>query len=214
MELRPSDRDRFHRRPLKVDGFPDPRRLPSAGSSFEPFSDLAATRAAIQVSAPFRPLRVHRSGLGPFPRSQPRPRAASGARHRLPTSATNPQSKGTPGKRRFHARSSPFRRSPLPRTREGRGCERHGTGAFAPIWRRLGRRRTGRKTTSQRARSGAEADSTACRAPPVTHSVALGSGLPTALNERAKAGFRPAARTGELSADRGALDRWKLPQER
>jgi len=113
LELRPSDRDRFHRCPLKVDGFPDPRRLPSAGSSFEPFSDLAATRAAIQVSAPFRPLRVHRFGLGPFPRSQPRPRAASGARHRLPTSATNPQSKGTPGKRRFHARSSPFRRSPF-----------------------------------------------------------------------------------------------------
>jgi len=113
MELRPSDRDRFHRYPLKVDGFPDPRRLPSAGSSCEPFSGLAATRATTRVSAPFRPLRVHRFGLGPFPRSQPRPRTASGARHRLPTSATNPQNKGTPGKRRFHARSSPFRRSPF-----------------------------------------------------------------------------------------------------
>lgn len=83
-----------------------------------------------------------------------------------------------------------------------------------PIWRRLGRRRTGRKTTSQRARSGAEADSTACRAPPVTHSVVASSGLPATLNERAEACFRPAARTGELSADRGAFDRWKHPQER
>lgn len=132
MELRPSDRDRFHRYPLKVDGFPDPRRLPSAGSSFEPFSDLAATRTTTQVSAPFRPLRVHRFGLGPFPRPQPRPRTASGARHRLPTSATNPQNKGTPGKRRFHARSSPFRRSPFAQEPvKAQGCERYGTGAFA-----------------------------------------------------------------------------------
>lgn len=208
MKLRPSDRDRFHRYPLKVDGFPDPRRLPSAGSSFEPFSDLAATRATTQVSAPFRPLRVHRFGLGPFPRPQPRPRTASGARHRLPTSATNPQNKGTPGKRRFHARSSPFRRSPFAPSRLGPEAA-SGTAPelSLPIWRRLGRRRTGRKTTSQRARSGAEADSTACRAPPVTHSVVAGSGLPATLNERAEACFRPAARTGELSADRGAFDR-------
>jgi len=78
----------------------------------------------------------------------------------------------------------------------------------------LGRRRTGRKTTSQRARSGAEADSTACRAPPVTHSVAAGSGPPAALNERAKVRFRSAARTGERSTNRGAFDGWKLPQER
>lgn len=208
MELRPSDRDRFHRYPLKVDGFPDPRRLPPAGSSFEPFSDLAATRATTQVSAPFRPLRVHRFGLGPFP-------ALSHDRERLPgpdtacrllqpihrARAHQANDDSTRGARLFDALRLP--QSPLrPKAASGTAPE-----LSLPIWRRLRRRRTGRKTTSQHARSGAEADSTACRAPPVTHSVVARSGLRATLNERAEACFRPAARTGELSADRGAFDR-------
>lgn len=78
------------------------------------------------ITTLFRPLRIYRAGLDPAHRSQPRPRTASWAKRRLPTSATISQNTGTPGERPFLARSSPFRRSSLPR-RGFRGCERHGT---------------------------------------------------------------------------------------
>jgi hypothetical protein len=68
--------------PLKAFGFPDPRRLPSARSSCEPFSGHVAARATSRVSAPFHSWRDDRSELGPVPRSQPRPRAAFRTRRR------------------------------------------------------------------------------------------------------------------------------------
>lgn len=74
---------------LNGNGFPDPRRLPStrnrAGSSrsYHPYF-----RTARPITTLLRPLRIHRAGLDPAHRSQPRPRTASWAQRRLPTSAT------------------------------------------------------------------------------------------------------------------------------
>lgn len=53
-------------------------------------------RTAVRASAPIRPWRDNRSGLGLLFRSQPRPRTTQETRRLLPTSATIPQSKSTP----------------------------------------------------------------------------------------------------------------------
>lgn len=45
-------------------------------------------RTARPITTLLRPLRIHRAGLDPAHRSQPRPRTASWAQRRLPTSAT------------------------------------------------------------------------------------------------------------------------------
>jgi hypothetical protein len=127
--FRAADRDRFHRghvewQRLSRSKTPSISKEPGRLFTLATIPFFAGQQETITTL--LRPLRIHRAGLDPAHRSQPRPRVASWAQRRLPTSATISQSMGTPNERPFLARSSPFRRSSLPRWY--RGCEQHGTG--------------------------------------------------------------------------------------
>lgn len=129
LRLHVADRDRFHRRHVEWRRLPR-SETPSIDKEPGRLFTLGAFRfrMARAITTLLRPLRIYRAGLGPAHRSQPRPRAASWVKRRLPTSATISQNTGTPSDRPFLARSSPFRRSSLPRWLPERDCERHGTG--------------------------------------------------------------------------------------
>ena len=108
-------------------------------------------RTARPITTLLRPLRIHRAGLDPAHRSQPRPRTASWAKRRLPTSAT------------IFTEHGHTERSTIPRTKLAisalfaapagyRGCERHGTGKL--FWSRpagVRRRRPHRPESSESA---------------------------------------------------------------
>lgn len=129
--LHAADRDRFHRRHVEWQRLPR-SETPSIDKEPGRLFTLGAVRfrMARAITTLLHPLRIYRAGLGPAHRSQPRPRAASWVKRRLPTSATISQNTGTPSERPFLARSSPFRRSSLPRWLPERDCERHGTGGL------------------------------------------------------------------------------------
>jgi hypothetical protein len=134
---------------------------------------------------PFRPLRDHRFGLDPFAAlSHDRERFSDPAP--LADFCNHKENKGTPGERRFLARSSPFRRSPLHRAflEPALLAARHSRLSPRAGVRR--RRRTGRTATSQLARSGAEADSIPSEHP--MSPAALPRAFGSALGKRASQG--------------------------
>jgi hypothetical protein len=157
-----------------------------------PFSGTART-----ITTLLRPLRIHRAGLGPAHRSQPRPRAASWTQRRLPTSATifteHGHTKRPTIPRTKLAISALFAAPAGPRLRAARHREAllkppgwHPKTPAAPA---------GKLRDSLRA-VAPEADSNACRAPPVTDRSSTGPDkLSRTSNRPTEAWFRPSART-------------------
>jgi hypothetical protein len=208
--FRAADQDRFHRRHAEWHRLP---RSKTPSTSKEPgrLFTLAAILfgTAGMITTLLHPLRIHRAGLGPAHRSQPRPRTASWTQRRLPTSATISQNTGTPSERPFLARSSPFRRSSLPRRQPRLRAARHRKALLEPpSWRPkmpaapAGKLRVGLRAVAP------EADSNTCRAPPVTDLPSTGpDSFPALRADRPRPGSDLPRERLRSSPSRGAWDR-------